>query len=150
MEFRFVPFAWVVCPAARIVDIWVPDLKFGNDARALRLAGVQGYSAVVRRNLLVLRSENRICGTPHAVSGPRIVLRGAIQTLAQEEPACCHSSFPRLLAPLQAMQCSPSSHWSGGNYAMSTFTTIRTCIKDAEAMYRAASSHSRGAGSYET
>ncbi len=43
-----------------IVDIWVPDMKFGNDACALRLAGVQGYSAVVRGNLLSLRSENRI------------------------------------------------------------------------------------------
>ncbi|MGA2030916.1 MAG: radical SAM protein [Thermoguttaceae bacterium] len=41
-----------------IVDVWVPDLKFGNDACAHRLAGVQYYSSVVRRNLLVLRGEN--------------------------------------------------------------------------------------------
>lgn len=43
-----------------IVDIWVPDLKFGNDACALRLAEVQDYSAVVRRNLLSLRSEKHV------------------------------------------------------------------------------------------
>jgi len=40
-----------------VVDVWVPDLKFGNDACAHRLAGVQDYSAVVRRNLLSLRNE---------------------------------------------------------------------------------------------
>jgi putative pyruvate formate lyase activating enzyme len=40
-----------------IVDVWVPDFKFGGDACAHSLAGVRDYSAVVRRNLLGLKSE---------------------------------------------------------------------------------------------
>jgi putative pyruvate formate lyase activating enzyme len=35
-----------------LFDVWVADLKFGNDACALRLAKVPDYSRVVRENLL--------------------------------------------------------------------------------------------------
>jgi putative pyruvate formate lyase activating enzyme len=40
-----------------IVDIWLPDMKFGNDECAWQVAGVRNYSAVVRRNLSALHDE---------------------------------------------------------------------------------------------
>lgn len=40
-----------------VVDIWLPDLKFGNDKCANQIAGVPNYSATVRRNLLALTDE---------------------------------------------------------------------------------------------
>ena len=35
-----------------VVDVYVADLKFGNDACAERIAGVEGYLPIVTRNLL--------------------------------------------------------------------------------------------------
>jgi putative pyruvate formate lyase activating enzyme len=43
-----------------VVDIWLPDFKFGNDECAHRVGRVRGYSDVIRRNLLMLRSERRV------------------------------------------------------------------------------------------
>lgn len=40
-----------------IVDIWLPDLKFGNDECASKVAGVRNYGETVRRNLLSLAPE---------------------------------------------------------------------------------------------
>ena len=40
-----------------VVDIWVPDLKFGTDQCASELAGISRYSSVVQRNLLALADE---------------------------------------------------------------------------------------------
>jgi putative pyruvate formate lyase activating enzyme len=37
---------------AGLFDVWLPDLKFGNDLCAQRLARVPNYTAVVRENLL--------------------------------------------------------------------------------------------------
>lgn len=36
-----------------VVDVHLPDYKFGNDDCAFRLAGVRGYTARVQRNLMV-------------------------------------------------------------------------------------------------
>lgn len=36
---------------AGVIDVWLPDFKFGNDECARRLAGVEGYWAVLTANL---------------------------------------------------------------------------------------------------
>jgi putative pyruvate formate lyase activating enzyme len=36
-----------------IIDIWLPDFKYGNDRCALRLSAVPRYTEVVKRNLLI-------------------------------------------------------------------------------------------------
>jgi putative pyruvate formate lyase activating enzyme len=43
-----------------VVDVWVPDLKFGNDRCARSNAGVSDYSVTVRANLLLLRDETYV------------------------------------------------------------------------------------------
>lgn len=40
-----------------IVDIWLPDFKFGNDACAQRVGQVDDYTHVITRNLLALRGQ---------------------------------------------------------------------------------------------
>jgi putative pyruvate formate lyase activating enzyme len=52
-----------------VVDIWLPDFKFGNDECAQRVGRVRGYSEVIRRNLLMLRSERRVVVRCLAVPG---------------------------------------------------------------------------------
>lgn len=43
-----------------VFDVWVADLKFGNDACAERLARVRGYQEIVRENLLWARKHTRL------------------------------------------------------------------------------------------
>ncbi len=43
-----------------LVDVYVADFKFGNDACAKRLAGVDDYLAVVTRNLLAVAGKARL------------------------------------------------------------------------------------------
>ncbi len=43
-----------------IVDVYVADLKFGNDACARQLAGVDGYVQIVTRNLLLAAEGARL------------------------------------------------------------------------------------------
>ena len=43
-----------------VVDVYVPDFKFGNDACARRLAGVDDYLRVVTRNLQLASAQNRV------------------------------------------------------------------------------------------
>ena len=40
-----------------VVDIWLPDFKFGNDACAQRIAQIDDYGRVITRNLLALRGQ---------------------------------------------------------------------------------------------
>jgi putative pyruvate formate lyase activating enzyme len=40
-----------------VADIWLPDWKFGNDRCAREIAGVECYTATIRRNLAALRHE---------------------------------------------------------------------------------------------
>lgn len=44
----------------RIFDVWVVDLKFGNDLCAQRLSGINGYSEAVRMNLAWAASHTRL------------------------------------------------------------------------------------------
>ena len=43
-----------------IVDVYVADLKFGNDGCARRIAGVDGYLPIVTRNLLLAAAETSL------------------------------------------------------------------------------------------
>jgi putative pyruvate formate lyase activating enzyme len=43
-----------------VVDVYVADLKFGNDPCARRIAGVDGYFEIVTRNLLLAASQTRL------------------------------------------------------------------------------------------
>ena len=43
-----------------VVDVYVADLKFGNDACARRIAGVDGYVQIVARNLLLAAQGARL------------------------------------------------------------------------------------------
>ncbi len=43
-----------------LIDVYVADFKFGNDGCAKRLAGVDGYLAVVGRNLLLAARQARL------------------------------------------------------------------------------------------
>ena len=40
-----------------LFDVWLPDLKFGNDRCARQLAGIQDYCRVTRQNLLWARTQ---------------------------------------------------------------------------------------------
>ncbi|MFM7185053.1 MAG: radical SAM protein [Planctomycetota bacterium] len=43
-----------------VVDVHVADFKFGNDACALRIAGVQRYVEIVTRNLVLAAADARL------------------------------------------------------------------------------------------
>ena len=43
-----------------VVDVYVADLKFGNDACARQIAGVDGYMQIVARNLLLAARRARL------------------------------------------------------------------------------------------
>jgi putative pyruvate formate lyase activating enzyme len=43
-----------------IFDVWLADLKFGNDSCALRLAKVSNYLQVVRENLVWARTQSEL------------------------------------------------------------------------------------------
>jgi putative pyruvate formate lyase activating enzyme len=43
-----------------VADFYIADFKFGNDACARRLAGVENYTAIVKRNLLRATRQGRL------------------------------------------------------------------------------------------
>ena len=43
-----------------VVDVYVADLKFGNDTCARQIAGVDGYMQIVTRNLLLAARSTRL------------------------------------------------------------------------------------------
>ncbi|MEN2999860.1 MAG: radical SAM protein [Acidilobaceae archaeon] len=42
-----------------VIDIWLPDLKYGNDSCARRLSAIKNYFAVATRNILEAYEEGR-------------------------------------------------------------------------------------------
>jgi putative pyruvate formate lyase activating enzyme len=40
-----------------VVDIWLPDFKFGNDHCAKKIAGINNYTTVIKRNLRSLADQ---------------------------------------------------------------------------------------------
>jgi len=65
-----------------IVDIWIIDIKFGNDECASQVAGVSDYVGMITRNLELLNGK------------PYIVLRHGIQ---REHIACCSTPIRGLI-----------------------------------------------------
>ncbi|MBN2152873.1 MAG: radical SAM protein [Candidatus Lokiarchaeota archaeon] len=45
-----------------VIDIWLPDLKYGNDACAKRLSGIDGYWQILTRNLKNVHDEMIVPG----------------------------------------------------------------------------------------
>jgi putative pyruvate formate lyase activating enzyme len=43
-----------------VVDIWLPDFKFGNDGCARRLAAVESYVGIVQGNLRLLNDQSHV------------------------------------------------------------------------------------------
>jgi putative pyruvate formate lyase activating enzyme len=43
-----------------VIDIWLPDFKYGNDECARRLSGVNNYFKIVTRNLLLTKEDDII------------------------------------------------------------------------------------------
>ena len=58
-----------------LVDVYVADLKFGNDTCARQIAGVDGYMQIVTRNLL------------HVAQGARLIIR---HLLLPGHLECCY------------------------------------------------------------
>ena len=58
-----------------VVDVYVADLKFGNDTCARQIAGVDGYMQIVTRNLLL------------AAQGARLIVR---HLLLPGHLECCY------------------------------------------------------------
>ena len=56
-DFHFTPEALALLDG--VVDIYIADYKFGNDACARRLSGIENYTAIVRRNLLAAAKSAR-------------------------------------------------------------------------------------------
>jgi len=57
-DFHFTPEALELLEG--VVDIFIADYKFGNDACAKRLSGINNYTAIVRRNLLAAVGKARL------------------------------------------------------------------------------------------
>lgn len=70
--------------AEGVFDLWLPDVKFGNDDCAQRLAGVENYGAVVRGNLETLVGR-----------GERVLVR---HLLMPGHVECCWAPVARWLA----------------------------------------------------
>ena len=43
-----------------VVDVWLPDFKFGNDECARRIAGVNSYTSILKRNLLAIADQDYV------------------------------------------------------------------------------------------
>lgn len=43
-----------------VVDIWLPDFKFGNDQCAKTVAGIHDYTAIIKRNLLSIADQPHV------------------------------------------------------------------------------------------
>jgi len=57
-DFHFTPEALALLDG--VVDIFVADYKFGNDACARRLSGINNYTAILQRNLLAAAGKARL------------------------------------------------------------------------------------------
>jgi putative pyruvate formate lyase activating enzyme len=57
-DFHGTPEAFAMLDGA--VDVYVADLKFGNDACAKRIAGIENYFNIVTRNLRIAQQQTRL------------------------------------------------------------------------------------------
>ncbi len=68
----------------RVVDVYVADLKFGNNACARQIAGVDGYMQIVARNLLLAAQSSL---SRRASMGTRLIVR---HLLLPGHLECCY------------------------------------------------------------
>lgn len=52
-----------------VVDIWLPDFKFGSDNCARQTAGIANYAATITRNLMALRDQDYVVVRHMMISG---------------------------------------------------------------------------------
>ena len=104
LTLRSVPVVWdsalMLAPAALellrgVVDVWLPDFKFGNDACGRQAAGIDGYMEAVTRNLMALRDQEHVVvrhmtRPGHACCCTNVVERFVRATL----PGSCLQTFP--------------------------------------------------------
>ena len=92
-----------------VIDIYLTDLKYGNDACALRLSGVPGYMRVVTRNHLMAASQGEVMvrhlmlpGHLHCCTMPIIdwladnMPGAAVNIMAQYRPEHRARDYPEL------------------------------------------------------
>jgi putative pyruvate formate lyase activating enzyme len=100
-EIRFpAPIVWntalILSPLALrllqgIVDIWIVDMKYGNDICARQGSQYEGYSATVRRNLAALRAEERVVVRHMKMPGHEDCCGRVVQRWVRR--ACCRFEF---------------------------------------------------------
>jgi putative pyruvate formate lyase activating enzyme len=70
-----------------VVDTYVADLKFGNDECARRLAGVENYLSIVRRNLKLATGQGRVIVRHLVLPGhAECCLRPIVEWMREEMP----------------------------------------------------------------
>jgi putative pyruvate formate lyase activating enzyme len=97
-----------------LVDVYVADFKFGNDACARRIAGVEGYVSIVTRNLLWAADKGRLlirhlllpghfdcCYRPMVDCMCRTLPRTPLRIMAGYLPRWKASDFQELSRPLE-------------------------------------------------
>jgi putative pyruvate formate lyase activating enzyme len=88
------------------VDLWMPDLKFGNDACALRVLQIPGYVGVLRRNLEALADEPAVVVQHMAAPGHEACCTRPVQEHVRGRfPRFALHTFP--LVPVPARRPSP-------------------------------------------
>lgn len=96
-----------------VIDLYLTDLKFGNDACARRLCGAEDYTAVVRRNHLLAAGQGEVlirhlqlpghleCCTLPIIDWLAERLPGAaVNLMDQNRPEHRARDHPELRAPL--------------------------------------------------
>jgi uncharacterized Fe-S radical SAM superfamily protein PflX len=79
-----------------VVDIWLPDFKFGNDSCASRIAGIEHYLSIIERNLGLLRGEKNVVVRHMEIPGHERCCTSQVETFVLENcPAFLLHTFPR-------------------------------------------------------
>jgi putative pyruvate formate lyase activating enzyme len=78
-----------------VVDIWIPDFKFGNDSCARRIGHIDGYKNIVTRNLLALRNQQWVVVRHMKISGHKDCCTEYINSFVRERlPIFHYQEFP--------------------------------------------------------
>lgn len=127
-DFHFTPEALELLRG--VVDVFVADFKFGNDACAHRLSGIRGYVEIVMRNLMAAHRQARLVVRHLLLPGHEAccwqpIARWMAANLPEVEvsirggylPRWRASAFPELAAPLDR-QAFPDAHATARRYAL--------------------------------
>jgi len=78
-----------------VVDIWLPDFKFGNDLCAREIAGIDGYTDILFRNLDLLRDQMNVVVRHMVMPYHRECCTEAVRAFVQQNhPAFLFHDFP--------------------------------------------------------